>query len=72
MEVTWEYFCQEMMRFRQMIGLRKYSLEQWDAAWNGLLYVYLQLKDHHDEAVNAIKALEIDYYRRVQYRLGLG
>jgi len=72
MEITWEYFCKELIRFRQLIGLRSYSLKQWEDAWTGLLYVYLQLKDHHDEAANAIHALEIDYYRRVQYRLGLG
>ena len=72
MEISWEYFCKELIGFRQIIGLRSYSLEQWEDAWTGLLYVYMQLKDHHEEAVNAINALEIDYYRRVQYRLGVG
>lgn len=72
MEITWEYFCKELIRFREMIGLKTYTLEQWDAGWRTMLHLYMSLKDHHEEAVIAIKALEIDYYRRVQYRLGLG
>lgn len=72
MKITWDYFCQELISFRKIIGLKCYTLEQWDDAWRGLLYVYVQLQEKTDEAVNALKAVEIDYNRRVQYRLGLG
>ena len=72
MKVTWDYFCRELASFRKIIGLKTYTLEQWDAAWQGLICVYMHLVERIEDAANAIKAAEIDYNRRVQYRLGLG
>ena len=72
MKITWDYFCQELVSFRKILGLKTYTLEQWDDAWQGLLYVYICLQEKTEEAINAINAVAIDYNRRVQYRLGLG
>lgn len=71
-KVTWDYFCQELIAFREIIGLKNYTLEQWNNAWGGLLYVYILLQEKTDKALNAIEAVQIDYERRVQFRLGLG
>lgn len=68
---TWDYFCKELMAFKKIIGLKSYTLEQWEDAWRGLLSVYMLHEERIEDAVNAIISIEIDYNRRVQYRLGL-
>lgn len=72
MKITWDYFCSELMAFKKIIGLKTYTLEQWEAAWNGLLWNYMLLDENTEDAINAMNAIELDYHRRVQYRLGLG
>ncbi|KKL66426.1 hypothetical protein LCGC14_2145080 [marine sediment metagenome] len=71
MKVTWDYFCGELSTFRKIIGLKTYTLEEWEGLWIGLLWVYILLEERTEDAADAIKTIEIDYHRRVRYRLGL-
>lgn len=68
---SWSYFCDEVKRFREIIGSKDKTIEDWDAAWARMLYVYVMCQENEDKAISAIKALQIDYEMRVMCRLGL-
>ena len=40
MEITKEYFQNEMMKFREVMGNKQYTVEQVSSALRGLLTVY--------------------------------
>jgi len=70
MNFDFDYFKEELLRFRGMMCDRKFSVEQLDKVFKGLLYVYFRVEANLDEEEimkNWIVATTIEFDRRKQF-----
>ena len=67
MKIPADYFIEEYHRFREIMGLRKYTTEEKDEYFKGLTYVYLNINpdDHKlQRCIDAYVALADEWSRR--------
>ena len=73
MEITKEYFRKEMIKFREMMGDKRFTVEQVSKALGGLLSVYaectLETPEDKEWAQRAMDALCLEHDKRLQLRL---
>lgn len=69
MEITHEYFMKEWHSFREIMGSTKYTMEQKQDAWTGLLCVSLRCTGTPEEEENQKTAMAI-LSAEVPVRLG--
>ena len=68
MKIDYAYLIKELMQFRGIMCSTKFTLEQKDDAYNGLIYAYL----HHDipagkdrdAAITLFQATNMEWERR--------
>ena len=69
-----DYLFEQICEFREVLGLKTYTLEQWENALKGVAYVYLNLEELDEKsggsARRAFLTITNEYVMRVAYRLG--
>jgi len=69
-EFSCSYFLEEYHRFRAIMGSTNNTIEDMDAAFNGLSYVYLNMKEDDPKAqlcIDAFVRLIEEFSRRKAY-----
>ncbi len=67
MEIPADYFIDEYHRFREIMGLKKYTTEEKDDYFKGLTYVYLNIKQDDPKlqlCIDTFVALSDEWSRR--------
>ncbi len=76
MKLNYEYFNKEVMKFREMLGDRRLTVEQVSAALGGLLTVYINTlyknKEEEKRAEHLISMITIEHDKRLALRLQYG
>ena len=57
MNLTFNYFKEEVLRFRELFGNIKSSIENLDKAFKGLSYVYLNVVCENEKEEDSLKNL---------------
>ena len=71
---TWDYFLEEHLRFREVSGSRKYTFEQLEEAFKGLMFVALNCavpEDKKDMLTSLVQAISLEHQMRQRYRVML-
>ena len=67
---TQEYLLKEYHAFRDIMCSTKYSIEQKQDAYQGLLFVYVNANlICEDRTIRMMDALDIEFARRISYEI---
>lgn len=73
MKIDFEYFNKEVSKFRDIMGDRRYTVEQCSDALRGLLTVYMNAKFQDEQeqktAELMMRVITIDHDKRLALRL---
>ncbi len=65
---TWEYFCEELIRFRELMSSKKIMMGDPNLilnAWEGLIYVSIKTNENIDNVTSALSATQIELNMRM-------